>query len=224
MRTDTTVRDVMHREFLGASESDALEDAATLLVEEGTDCAVVLRGGEAVGRLAARDALEAVLAARSVDSTDGGETKRPSGDGAVTTVGDVMRPPLPTVAPDDALSAAEELLVAEGVSRVVVVDDGEAVGVVTARDSLAAGPARTATPGDLTGEPGVTPDGAESARLEANATTAPDAARGSDRARTAVSTDASGASTQGVCEVCGALAPELADANGQAVCPNCREV
>ncbi|MFC6754826.1 CBS domain-containing protein, partial [Halorubrum tibetense] len=53
MRTDTTVRDVMHREFLGASESDALTEAAALLVEEVTDCAVVLRGGEAVGRLAA---------------------------------------------------------------------------------------------------------------------------------------------------------------------------
>ena len=225
MRTDTTVRDVMHREFLGASESDALTEAAALLVEEGTDCAVVLRGGEAVGRLAARDALEAVLDGRSTDaSADGGETGAPSGDSSVTTVGDVMRPPLPTVAPDDALSAVEERFVADGVSRVVVVDDGQTVGVVTARDSLAAAPTRTATAGTPAGEPGVTPEGAEGAQLEANATTAPDAARGSERARTAASTDASGASTQGVCEVCGALAPELADANGQAVCPNCREV
>jgi len=47
MRTDTTVRDVMHREFLGVSESDALADAAALLVEEGTDCLIVVRGGGA---------------------------------------------------------------------------------------------------------------------------------------------------------------------------------
>jgi len=38
MRTDTTARDVMHREFLGVSESDPLRDAAALLVDEGTNC------------------------------------------------------------------------------------------------------------------------------------------------------------------------------------------
>jgi predicted transcriptional regulator len=41
MRTDTTVRDVMHREFLGVSESDRLADAASLLVKEGTGSLVV---------------------------------------------------------------------------------------------------------------------------------------------------------------------------------------
>ena len=214
MRTDTTVRDVMHREFLGVSESDPLADAAALLVEEGTDCLVVLRGGEPVGRLAARDALGAVLDA----ATEAGSTV----NGAETTVGDVMRPPLPTVAPDDALARVDELLVADGVSRVVVVDDGAAVGVVTVQDSLAAGTTRAT--GAAGAEPGVSGDDPERAPMEATSTTAPDAARGSDRARTASSTDASGASTQGVCEVCGGLAPELANANGQAVCPDCREV
>jgi CBS domain-containing protein len=204
MRTDTTVRDVMHREFLGVSESDPLADAATLLVEEETDCLVVLRGGEAVGRLAARDALAAVL-----DAADD------------ATVGTVMRPPLPTVAPDDRLRAVEERLVAEGVDRVVVAADGDAVGVVTARDALAAGASRPTEPVDESGVVGDTQDGT---RLETSRAGAADAARGSERARTAASTDASGSSTQGVCEVCGALAPELADANGQAVCPDCREV
>ncbi|MFC6772289.1 CBS domain-containing protein, partial [Halorubrum pallidum] len=48
MRTDTTVRDVMHREFLGASEADSLAAAADLMVTEATDCLVVVRGGEPV--------------------------------------------------------------------------------------------------------------------------------------------------------------------------------
>ena len=208
MRTDTTVRDVMHREFLGVSESDRLTDAARLLVDEETDCLVVLRGGEAVGRLTARDALDAVLDDGTPDAM---------------TVGDVMRPPLPTVAPDDALTAVDELLVAEGVSQVVVTDDGEAVAVVTASDSVAAGATRAGDPVDPTSE-STTAEERDEARLEVTPATAPDAARGSERARTAASTDASGASTHGVCEVCGALAPELADANGQAVCPNCRDV
>nr|WP_232745117.1 hypothetical protein [Halorubrum aethiopicum] len=62
------------------------------------------------------------------------------------------------------------------------------------------------------------------ARLETTRSGTADAARGSERARTASSTDAGGVPTQGVCEVCGALVPDLADANGQAICPNCREV
>ncbi|OYR59259.1 CBS domain-containing protein [Halorubrum halodurans] len=205
MRIDTTVRDVMHREFLGVSESDPLADAAALLVEEGTDCLVVLRGGEAVGRLAARDALAAVLEDDADDAT----------------VGSVMRPPLPTVAPDDGLRAVEERLVAEGVDRVVVAADGEAVGVVTARDSLAAGAAREEDPPE---EPTAAADVRNGARLETTRSGTADAARGSERARTASSTDAGGVPTQGVCEVCGALVPDLADANGQAICPNCREV
>ncbi|MUW15733.1 CBS domain-containing protein, partial [Halorubrum sp. CBA1125] len=100
MRTDTTVRDVMHREFLGVSEADPLADAARLLVDEQTDCLVVVRGGEPVGQLGCRDALDALL-------DDGVDDDR--------TVGSVMGDPLPTVAPDDALAAVEERLVAEGV-------------------------------------------------------------------------------------------------------------
>jgi CBS domain-containing protein len=210
MRTDTTVRDVMHREFLGVSESDPLREAAALLVDEGTNCLVVLRGGEAVGRLGCRDALGALLDARG-GAGDDGERE--------LTVGSVMGPPLPAVAPDDALAAVEERLVADGVDRVVAVEDGEAVGVVTAGDVLAAGAPRSG-------------NGARDPLSDEGATGEPrrnDAAMmgsdgGVDPAVEASSTDASGSPTQGVCESCGALVPDLVSANGQAVCPECREV
>jgi len=115
MRTDTTARDVMHREFLGVSESDPLRDAAALLVDEGTNCLVVLRGGEPVGRLSWRDALGALLDAGAGDEHD------------LTVESVIMGPPLPTVTPDDALAVVEERLIAEGVDRVVAVEDGEAL-------------------------------------------------------------------------------------------------
>jgi CBS domain-containing protein len=205
MRTDTTVRDVMHREFLGVSESDPLAEAAALLVDEGTNCLVVLRGGEPVGRLGCRDALGALLDAGSLDA-----------DGL--TVGSVMGPPLPTVAPDDALAAVEERLISEGTDRVVAVDDGAAVGVVTAEDALAAGAPRTG-------------NGAHDVVVDERAVEDNRAADASmtgtnDDIDPAVpsSTDASESSTQGVCESCGALAPALVTANGRAVCPECREV
>ncbi|QAU11669.1 CBS domain-containing protein [Halorubrum sp. BOL3-1] len=242
MRTDTTVRDVMHREFLGASESDSLSDAAALLVEEETNCLVVVRGGEPVGRLESRDALDALL-----DATGDAEEAGPNAGVDDRTVSDAMGPPLPTMSPDDSLTAVEERLVAEGTDRVVAVDDGEAVGVVTDGDVLVAGAPRTgvdgfgdeAATGDLRRDETVlsTAAAADSdAERGAGATIDPestadraevesrDETAGTDGGTDPGAGAASGASTQGVCESCGALVPELVTANGQAVCPNCREV
>ncbi|WP_423995074.1 cyclic nucleotide-binding/CBS domain-containing protein [Halorubrum trapanicum] len=243
MRTDTTVRDVMHREFLGVSESDSLPEAAALLVDEETNCLVVVRGGEPVGRLESRDALDALL---SVTGVAGDSDDDP--DPADRTVGDVMGPPLPTVSPDDSLAAVEERLVSEGADRVVAVDDGEAVGVVTDGDALAAGAPRTGAGAEGFGEEAAAgeprPDGAvlstaaaadSDAERGAEATMDPEAAEraaaasrdepaGTDGGADSVAGAPSGASTQGVCENCGALVPDLVTANGQAVCPNCREI
>ncbi|OYR40674.1 cyclic nucleotide-binding/CBS domain-containing protein [Halorubrum sp. Hd13] len=209
MRTDTTVRDVMHREFLGVSESDGLTDAAALMVEEETDCLVVVRGGEPVGRLGSRDALGALLDA-DVQS---------EGDAGGPTVGSVMGPPLPTVTPDDSLAAVEERLVSEGADRVVAVEGGEAVGVVTAGDALAAGAPRT---GDGAREAAVADESLHGTRRGDEGMLGSDG--GVDSTSDAAATDASGSATQGVCESCGALVPDLVTANGQAICPECREV
>ena len=239
MRTDTTVRDVMHREFLGVSESDALPEAAALMVEEGTNCLIVVRGGEPVGRLEARDALDALL---ETVGREGPTEETPS------TVGEAMGPPLPTVSPDDSLATLEERLVAEGTDRVVAVDDGEAVGVVTDGDALAAGAPRTGAGADgfsdeaAAGDP--RPDATvlstaaaadSDAERGAEATMDPEATErtaaasrggsaGTDGGADPIAEAASGGSAQGVCENCGALVPDLVTANGQAVCPNCREI
>ncbi|MFO8115525.1 MAG: CBS domain-containing protein [Halorubrum sp.] len=208
MRTDTTVRDVMHREFLGVSESDRLADAADLLVDEGTGCLVVVRGGEPVGRLDCQSALGALLDA---DGWTPGDTDGP-------TVGSVMSPPLPTVTPEDSLAAVEERLVAEGVDRVVAVEGGEAVGVVTAGDALAAGAPRT---GDGARE-ALDDESLRGTRRREEEMVGSDG--GVSPASEVATTDASGSPTQGVCESCGSLVPDLVSDNGQAVCPDCREV
>jgi CBS domain-containing protein len=207
MRTDTTVRDVMHREFLGVSESDPLADAAGLLVDEGTACLVVLRGGEPVGRLDCRHALGALLDADGWTPGDDGPT-----------VGSVMSPPLPTVTPEDSLAVVEERLVSEGVDSVVAVEAGEAVGVVTAADALAAGAPRT---GDGVREP-LDEESLRGTRRGDEGLVGSDG--GVDPATEAVTAEAPESTTQGVCESCGALVPDLVSDNGQAVCPECREV
>lgn len=193
MQDGTTVQDVMHREFLGVSESDTLGDAAEIMLDEGADCLVVLRGGEPVGCLSPREALAAVL-----DGAEPGET----------TVDEVMAPPAPTIPADSRTAAAEELLVAEGSSRLIVTRDGEAVGVLTERDALAVG-ATHPVPGT---EPAAERDTAEVGTVEAASV----GAEGADVATTEA--------TQSICEVCGTLTAELAPSNGQMICPHCQEV
>jgi len=112
----------------------------------------------------------------------------------------------------------EERLIAEGVDRVVAVEDGEALGVVTASDVLAVG-----APGPETAP--TTPQRRGSDRRSRRGDAAMMGSDGGvDPAVEASSTDTSGSRTQGVCESCGALVPDLVTANGQAVCPECREV
>lgn len=122
MRDEPTVRDVMHREFLGVSESDALGDAAELLVEENADYLVVLRGHEPIGSLSARHVLGAVLGDESLDEE----------------VATAMEPPVPTVAAEERLADVEELLLGEEAGHLIVTEEGEAIGVITERDLLAA--------------------------------------------------------------------------------------
>jgi len=122
------------------------------------------------------------------------------GDPESTAVGAVMAPPVPTADPSTPLSVAAQQLVSQGVSHLLVVDEGAAVGLVTDREVLAA--------------TGTTPDGEETA-------TAP-VAESSAELAAEPEPAAADESVQSICEVCGALAPALSTVNGQAVCSDCR--
>lgn len=122
MNGDVTVRDVMTREFVGASEGDGVVETVALMLEEGTDTAIVLRGTEPVGVLGERDVLQLLV--------DGD-------DPASTTVGEVMATEPVQVPPDHPVEAAADRLSGR-TARPLVVWDGEIEGIVTARDLLAA--------------------------------------------------------------------------------------
>ncbi|WP_164974654.1 CBS domain-containing protein [Halegenticoccus tardaugens] len=130
MRDSVTVRDIMVREFVGVSESDAIGAAAELMLEEGVGSVVVLRGRTPVGAMSARDALAAFV------------DREAGSDPSETPVAEIMSPPAPTVDASDGLAEAEARLVSEAASRLLVVDDDELVGVVEGRDVMAAGRSR----------------------------------------------------------------------------------
>jgi CBS domain-containing protein len=186
MNRDVTVREVVNRGFVGVSEADDLVETVRLLVEEEAATAVVLRGSEPVGLVTDRDVL-ALLAA----------------DGSVheATVEAAMQPSVPTVGSDTTIGEAADRLAAESSGRLVVVDGGEILGVLTGRDLLATRPAPT--------------NGPEAAAPAMDADTAG-----------AVEDQQPAASTfedQGICESCGTLNSDLVAFNGQLLCDDCRD-
>lgn len=126
MNPDVSVREVMDREYLGVSESDDLLATVELLLDEGLDTAVVLRGSQPVGVVTCRDVLRMLLDGQDPDDAD---------------VEDAMTESVPTVPPDTSLAAAAEELSARDARRLVVREgDGEPRGVLTEHDVLATRP------------------------------------------------------------------------------------
>ncbi|MFB6178288.1 MAG: cyclic nucleotide-binding/CBS domain-containing protein [Halorientalis sp.] len=192
MNGDVTVRDVMRREYVGASESDTLIDTAALMLEEGVEAVVVLRGHDPVGILTQRDLLQA-----AVDQ----------GDLESMRVEHAMTADPPTVAATDSLATATDLMSGSETRRLLVVDGDDPIGVVSEHDIVTASTLEPQGNGDVGAS--VETDGiaAETATAAAEAAT-PDAEY----------------STQGICEICGALSRDLSSFNGQLVCSDCKDV
>ena len=105
------------------SEGDELLETIELLLEEGAECAVVLRGRDPVGLLSERDVLS--LLVRGTDPSS-------------ATVSDVMSDGIVQIASGGSLTAAAGTMSREGVRWLLAVEDEDPVGVVTAHDVVAA--------------------------------------------------------------------------------------
>ena len=116
---ELTLRDVMTREFVGVSESDHVDGAVQLMREEGVESAVVLRGSEPVGVLAAGDVLDLIAN---------------GGDAETTIVGDIMEISVPSLDPDATVGEVGTAMRTADSNLVLVEDADEVLGVVTARE------------------------------------------------------------------------------------------
>jgi len=123
MNGDVTVREVMRREYVAASEGDSLRATAALMLDEDVEAVVVLRGQEPVGMLTERHLLEEVVETGSLDDR---------------TVADAMETDLPTVTPEESLSGATELISGTDTRRLLVASEGQPVGVVSEHDVVTA--------------------------------------------------------------------------------------
>ncbi|MFB6298679.1 MAG: cyclic nucleotide-binding/CBS domain-containing protein [Halobacteriales archaeon] len=191
MESMVPVRDVMTREFVGVSESDSIVSVATVLSEEDANAAVVLRGGTPVGMLTA----EAILTLVAEET-----------DPSSAVVSDVMAPTVVTVSPDQTLPQAIEAISSRDVRRMVVVENDEAVGILSEGDILTAAVTLPAVEDQLM--PGESFEQGPTEELA-----------GESPARADREFD-----EQGVCEICGTLTRSLTSVNGQLVCPDCQEI
>ncbi len=196
MESELSVRDVLTKEYVAASEGDTVYGAVELMLDDLVSCALVVRGSDVVGIVTEWDVLELVA----------GE-----GTPEETTVEEAMSRPVITVDADNSLAEAASTMASQDVRNLVVEDDGELLGVVTQRDVIAtAGSFRGATPPAPTGDRPLD-DRSVAGDPVAEAT-----------GMTATGDDSY--STQGVCEACGSLAESLWESNGQLLCADCRSV
>jgi CBS domain-containing protein len=114
------VKDAMTSEVKTTSLSDSLVHAAQLMKQEDVGSLPVVDGDRLVGMITDRDIVIRALA-------DGG-------DPVSTAVGDIASRYVVSVRPDDDLADALQLMAQHQVRRVVVVDDGQLVGVVAQAD------------------------------------------------------------------------------------------
>lgn len=124
MERDVSVQEVMDREYVGVSESDDLRETAELMLSEGVDSVVVLRGSEPVGVVTERDALETFV----------------MHNGESPDVADAMTEAVPTVTPEVTIAEAADEMSAMSIQRVIVSDGDEPLGVLSEHDLMTASP------------------------------------------------------------------------------------
>ncbi len=123
MVDDLAVREVMTRDYVGASESDTVRDAAQLMLDEDQTAIVVLRGSDPVGMVLERQLLAALL-----NGNDPDETRI---DALVKT--------RPTVLdPDTGIAQAASVLADATTDHVFVGHDEELLGVLSENDLITA--------------------------------------------------------------------------------------
>jgi len=199
MEPDVTVREVMDREFVGVSESDGVAEAAELMLSDGAESVVVLRGSEPVGVMTERDALAAFVAHDDPE-----------------TVAEAMTDAVPTVSPNLTIAEAADEMSAAASRHLLVTEGDDPVGVLSEHDLITTSPFAPAV-GDVDADvdravAGVSPGRGEGApgELAGDET--------GDRARAAEFED------QSICETCGALSRDLRPFNGQLLCADCRDI
>ncbi|MDO0929269.1 CBS domain-containing protein [Streptomyces sp. TG1A-8] len=114
------VRDIMTRNPVAVAPQTPVPEVAARMRDEDIGAVLVCSGGRLRGLVTDRDLAVRILA-------DGGDV-------SARTVAEACSSELITVAPDDDVDRAVQLMRAKALRRLPVVDDGEVVGIVALGD------------------------------------------------------------------------------------------
>jgi CBS domain-containing protein len=118
--TNRTVNDIMTKRLVSVSTDDTVREAAREMREAAIGSIVVLENGKLHGILTDRDIVVRCVAA--------------DGNCDDTRVAEICSPYVATLAPEDHLQYAVELMRDKAIRRIPVVKDGIAVGIVSLGD------------------------------------------------------------------------------------------
>ncbi len=116
------VSEFMRRDFVKASPEMSIVELSRILKDKQEEFALVFENGKALGIVTLKDIVWRAVA----------EGKDPS----LVRVKEVMSAPLITASPDTTLKDVVYIMAKHDISRVVVVENGEILGVITQRDLL----------------------------------------------------------------------------------------
>ncbi|MCS7113827.1 MAG: CBS domain-containing protein [Nitrososphaerota archaeon] len=117
-----TVKSVMTKNIIAVEKGDPVIKAINLMVKNNIGSVVVNDGGKPVGILTERDIMKRVCPQELC-------TKKVS-------VGEVMSHPLITIEADSRLGEAALLMLEKNIRRLLVVEKGKVVGIVTQKDIM----------------------------------------------------------------------------------------
>ena len=138
------VADVMSRPVMSVTADTPLRHAATILTQFGISGLPVTDGaGRPVGMISQADVLvkerrRAADPSRRILSRLRAWSRGAKDKSGARTVGEAMTSPALTIRPDAAIAEAATTMLDNGVGRLVVVEDGSAVAIVTRHDLLRA--------------------------------------------------------------------------------------
>ncbi len=122
MKICVTVRSVMTENVVSVEKKDPIIKAIKLMTEKNIGSVIVTDGGKAVGILTERDILRRCCPERLCERG--------------IKVGDVMSHPLITIEADASLGEAAMLMLDKNIRRLLVVENGKPVGIVTQKDIM----------------------------------------------------------------------------------------
>jgi CBS domain-containing protein len=131
------VKDLMTREVLTLAPNTTVREAAEILSTEHVSGAPVVRLGTVVGMVSSADLLEFIAALPAdPEAVSGGLDHGILDDHTVEEA--MTRGPIKTIALDAPASTAAEMMNAEGIHRLPVLDNGKLVGIISTTDLVKA--------------------------------------------------------------------------------------